>query len=159
MSGPPLLWLILIFVVTIAISVVTGRTSLITVPAMLQFHIEPRTALATNMFALTFMSLGGAFPFLRGQAADRGRLPLLTALTLAGSVIGAFLLLLIPAHSVPIIISTVMIGELFLRSSIENRECRMLRLRCPRKPNTWDISSPSCSASMVASSVVDTSQS
>jgi uncharacterized membrane protein YfcA len=44
------------------------------------------------MFALTFMSVGGAFPFLRGQAVDLGRFPLLTALTLAGSVIGAFLL-------------------------------------------------------------------
>jgi uncharacterized membrane protein YfcA len=110
MTCPPLLWLILIFVVTSAISVVTGSTSLITVPAMLQFHIEPRTALATNMFALTFMSVGGAFPFLRGQAVDRGRLPLLTALTLAGSVIGAFLLLLIPTHSVPIIVSAAMIG-------------------------------------------------
>jgi len=72
MTGPPLLWLILIFVVTSAISVVTGSTSLITVPAMLPFHIEPRTALATNMFALTFMSVGGAFPFLRYQAVDRG---------------------------------------------------------------------------------------
>jgi uncharacterized protein len=110
MSGAPLLWLTLIFVVTSAIGVVTGSTSLITVPAMLQFHIEPRTALATNMFALTFMSVGGVLPFLRGQAVDRGKLPLLSALTLAGSVIGAFLLLLIPSHSVTIIVSTAMIG-------------------------------------------------
>jgi uncharacterized membrane protein YfcA len=59
MTGIPLLWLILIFLVTSAVSVVTGSTSLITVPAMFQFHIEPRIALATNMFALTFMSVGG----------------------------------------------------------------------------------------------------
>jgi uncharacterized membrane protein YfcA len=110
MTGTPLLWLALIFVVTSAISVFTGSTSLITAPAMLQFHIEPRTALATSMFALTFMSVGGAFPFLRGQAVDRGRLPLLTALTLAGSAMGAFLLLLIPTHSVTIIVSAAMIG-------------------------------------------------
>jgi len=55
MTGPPLLWLILIFVVTSAISVVTGSTSLITVPAMLQFHIEPRTALATNICSLSHL--------------------------------------------------------------------------------------------------------
>jgi uncharacterized membrane protein YfcA len=67
----PLLWLILIFFVTSAISVVTGSTSLITVPAMFQFHIEPRTALATNMFALTFMSIGGALPFARSQGVNR----------------------------------------------------------------------------------------
>jgi uncharacterized protein len=105
MSGIQLLLLVLVFFATSAISVVTGSTSLITVPAMLQFHIEPRTALATNMFALTFMSAGGAYPFLRGEGVDRRRLPRLIVLTLAGSIIGAFLLLRIPPHSVPIIIS------------------------------------------------------
>jgi uncharacterized membrane protein YfcA len=110
MNGMPLLWLILIFAATSAVSVVTGSTSLITVPAMLQFHIEPREALATNMFALTFMSVGGAFPFLRGQGVNRKRLPLLISLTLAGSIIGAFLLLLIPTRSVPVIVSAAMIG-------------------------------------------------
>jgi len=60
------------------------KASVITVPAMFQFHIEPRIALATNMFALTFMSVGGALPFVRGQGVDRKRLPLLIALTLAG---------------------------------------------------------------------------
>jgi uncharacterized protein len=110
MTGLPLLWLVLIFAITSAISVVTGSTSLITVPAMLQFHIEPRTALATNMFALTFMSAGGTFPFLRGQGLNRKRLPLLIAVTLAGSVIGALLLLRIPSSSIPIIVSTAMIG-------------------------------------------------
>ncbi len=40
--------LIVIFLLTSAVSVITGSTSLVTVPAMLQFHIEPRTALATN---------------------------------------------------------------------------------------------------------------
>jgi uncharacterized membrane protein YfcA len=48
-----------IFFATSAISVVTGGTSPITVPAMFQFDIDPQTALATNMFALTFMSAGG----------------------------------------------------------------------------------------------------
>jgi uncharacterized protein len=110
MTGMPLLWLILIFFATSAISVVTGSTSLITVPAMFQFHIEPRIALATNMFALTFMSVGGALPFVRGQGVNRRRLPLLIALTLAGSLIGAFLLLLVPGRSVSIIVSTAMIA-------------------------------------------------
>jgi hypothetical protein len=53
---------------------------------------------------------GGAFPFLRNQNIDRRRLPFLIALTLAGSIIGAFLLLLIPTRSVPIIVSAAMIG-------------------------------------------------
>ena len=110
MNGMRLLLLILIFFATSAISVVTGSTSLITVPAMFQFHIDPRTAVATNMFALTFMSLGGALPFLRGQEIDRKRLPRLIVLTLAGSAIGAILLLLVPARSVSLIVSIAMIA-------------------------------------------------
>jgi uncharacterized protein len=127
MTGMPLLWLMLIFLVTSAIGVVTGSTSLITVPAMFQFHIEPRTALATNMFALTFMSVGGALPFVRGQGVNRKRLPLLIALTLAGSLIGAFLLLLVPARSVSIIVSTAMIAVaifsvVYRKSGLQNAE-------------------------------------
>jgi uncharacterized membrane protein YfcA len=111
MSGTSMLFLVLIFFVTSAISVVTGSTSLITVPAMFQFHIEARTAVATNMFALTWMSVGGAVPFLRGnQVVDRKRLPMLIVLTLAGSLIGAFLLLAVPARSVSVIVSVAMIG-------------------------------------------------
>jgi uncharacterized membrane protein YfcA len=41
---------------------------------------------------------------------DRKRLPLLIALALAGSLIGAFLLLLVPVRSVSIIVSTPMIA-------------------------------------------------
>jgi uncharacterized membrane protein YfcA len=127
MTGIPLLWLMLIFFVTSAIGVVTGSTSLITVPVMFQFHIEPRTALATNMFALTFMSVGGALPFVRGQGVNRKRLPLLIALTLAGSLIGAFLLLLVPVRSVSIIVSTAMIAVaifsvVYRRSGLQNAE-------------------------------------
>jgi uncharacterized membrane protein YfcA len=94
MAGAQMFWLVLIFFLTSAISVVTGSTSLITVPAMLQFHIEPRTALATNMFALTFMSIGGTLPFLRSPDVNRKRLPLLASLTLLGSILGA----LLPRH-------------------------------------------------------------
>ena len=110
MAGIKVFWLMVIFFLTSAISVVTGSTSLITVPAMLQFHIEPRTALATNMFALTFMSVGGTLPFLRSSDVDRRRLPLLIALTLVGSVLGAFLLLRVPTRSVPMIVSVAVIA-------------------------------------------------
>jgi uncharacterized protein len=110
MVGLQVFWLVVIFFLTSAISVVTGSTSLITVPAMLQFHMEPRTALATNMFALTFMSVGGTLPFLRSPEMNRERLPLLVTLTLLGSIIGAFLLLRVPTRSVPMIVSIAVIA-------------------------------------------------
>lgn len=110
MTGIQTAWLAVIFFLTSAVSVVTGSTSLITVPAMLQFHLEPRMALATNMFALTFMSVGGTLPFLRKPEVSRRRVPLLIGLTLLGSTIGAFLLLRVPIRSVPLIVSVAVIA-------------------------------------------------
>ncbi|MGD0362578.1 MAG: sulfite exporter TauE/SafE family protein [Bryobacteraceae bacterium] len=112
MATGPLLWLMLVFFVTSSVSVITGSTSLITVPVMFQFGIEPRTAIATNMFALIFLSIGGILPFLRGKKtiADRRRLTRLVLLTLAGSLLGALLLLRVPQHSVSLIVSGAMIG-------------------------------------------------
>jgi uncharacterized membrane protein YfcA len=109
MSGVQTLWLMAIFFATSAISFVTGSTSLVTVPAMFQFHIDPRTAVATNMFALMFMSIGG-LPFLKGQDVNRKRLPRLISLTLLGSLIGASLLLLIPSRSVSVVVSAAVIA-------------------------------------------------
>ena len=67
-------------------------------------------AVATNMFALTLMSLGGTLPFLPGNALNRRRLPLLIGVTLLGSAIGALLLLIVPARIVPVMVSTAIIG-------------------------------------------------
>lgn len=112
MATGPLLWLVLVFFVTSSVSVITGSTSLITVPVMFEFGIEPRTAIATNMFALIFLSIGGSLPFLRGKTtvADRQRLTRLVLLTLAGSLLGALLLLRVPRHSVSLIVSGAMIA-------------------------------------------------
>lgn len=110
MAVPQLLALISVFLVASIISVITGSTSLITVPVMLQFGVEPRTALATNMFALTLMSLGGTLPFIGKGVIGSHRLPFLIFLTLAGSLLGALLVLIVPLKSVSIIISISMIG-------------------------------------------------
>ncbi|ARV62002.1 hypothetical protein BZZ01_28280 [Nostocales cyanobacterium HT-58-2] len=108
-----------IFLIASIISVIAGSTSLITVPVMLQFGVEPRTALATNMLALTLMSIGGTLPFIGKRVIDTLRLPLLIALTLAGSILGALLVLIVPSKSVPVIISVSMIAVTVL--SIANR--------------------------------------
>lgn len=104
-----MLILIAVFFVTSVISVVTGSTSVITVPVLFQFGIDPRVAVATNMFALTFMSLGGTLPFLSTSSLNRSRLAVLIPLTLLGSAIGAFLLLAIPKTSIPSIVSTAIL--------------------------------------------------
>jgi uncharacterized membrane protein YfcA len=100
----------LLFFLTSVVGVVTGSNSLITVPAMFLFGIDPRVAVATNMFGLTFMAVGGTLPFLGKGRIDRARLPLLVVLTLMGSVIGALLVLLVSSRRLPLIISISMIA-------------------------------------------------
>jgi uncharacterized membrane protein YfcA len=110
-SSPlPLVLLLALFFVTSVVGVVTGSNSLITVPAMYQFGIDPRVAVATNMFGLTFMSAGGALPFVGRGRFDRRRLPLLIALTLAGSALGALLVLAVSSRAMPVFISVSMLA-------------------------------------------------
>ena len=105
-----LITLIVVFFCTSVISVVTGSTSLITVPVMIALGIEAHIAIATNMLALTFMSVGGSVPFLGRGIFQRSRLPLSIILTLIGSAVGASLLLSVPVRAIRLVIAIAMIG-------------------------------------------------
>ena len=109
MSTTAIILLILLFFVTSVIGVVTGSNSLITVPVMFQFGVEPKTAVATNMFGLTFMAIGATLPFLRQGKIEFKRLSPLVGLTLIGSTLGALLVGWISDKSIPIIVSVSMI--------------------------------------------------
>jgi uncharacterized membrane protein YfcA len=106
---PHLYILIAIFFLTSVLSVVTGSTSLITVPVMISLGIEAHVAVATNMLALTFMSIGGSVPFVRSGSIRRTYLPASILLTIAGSVLGAFLLLAIPVRALRLTVAITMI--------------------------------------------------
>lgn len=109
MTVPQLLILTGIFFIASTIGVIAGSTSLITVPVMFGLGIDPRTAIATNMMALTLMSLGGTLPFIGQGVIDRKRLPFLIILTLAGSIVGALLVFVLPSKSLPMLISLAML--------------------------------------------------
>jgi len=109
MNATALILLIVLFFVTSAVGVVTGSNSLITVPAMFQFGIEPKVAVATNMFGLTFMAIGATIPFLKQGAIDVKKISPLILLTVAGSAIGAGLVGFISDTTMPIIVSVSMI--------------------------------------------------
>lgn len=109
MSITDLILLVLLFFVTSAVGVVTGSNSLVTVPVMFQFGIDPKVAVATNMFGLTFMAIGATIPFLRQKTIDRKRVTPLILLTLAGSAIGAGLVGFITGNTLKIIVSVSMI--------------------------------------------------
>jgi uncharacterized membrane protein YfcA len=109
MNAPLDFLLAVVFFLTAVISVVTGGTSLITVPVMMQCGMNPHVAVATNMLALMFLSLGGTLPFIKGQVISRKRLPTLTGLTLVGSFLGALLLLALPSKNLPIVVALAML--------------------------------------------------
>lgn len=104
-----LLILILLFFITSVIGVVTGSNSLITVPVMFQFGIEPKVAIATNMFGLTFMNIGATIPFLRNGIIDKAKVKPLILITLVASALGAWLVLIIEPQNIKLLVSIAMI--------------------------------------------------
>jgi uncharacterized protein len=99
-----------IFFLTSSVSVVTGSTSLITVPVLITFGIEPHVAVASNMLALIFMSVGGSLPFAYRGVIERRILPLGIILSVIGSALGALLLLRIHTKTLQLTIVIAMIA-------------------------------------------------
>jgi uncharacterized membrane protein YfcA len=105
-----LLLLVLLFFATSVVGVVTGSNSLITVPVMFQFGIDEKIAVATNMFGLTFMAVGGSIPFVRRGNIDFAKLSPLFLLTIAGSAIGAVIVGIISNQTIKLVVSVAMIA-------------------------------------------------
>jgi uncharacterized membrane protein YfcA len=110
MSTAALSVLVILFFLTTVVGVVTGSNSLITVPVMFQFGIEPKVAVATNMFGLTFMAVGATIPFIRQGKIEFRKISPLVALTVISSAIGALLVGLISDHGIKLIVSAAMIA-------------------------------------------------
>ncbi|HRI03436.1 MAG TPA: sulfite exporter TauE/SafE family protein [Pyrinomonadaceae bacterium] len=110
MATYALIILIAVFFVTSVVGVVTGSNSLIAVPVMFQFGIDPRVAVATNMFGLVFMSIGGTLPFVRQKKIDYRKISPFIVLTVISSAIGALLVGIISGDGIKLIVSTAMIA-------------------------------------------------
>ena len=103
-----LVLLILLFFATSIVGVVTGSNSLVTVPLMFQFGIDEKVAVATNMFGLTFMAIGGTIPFVRQGSIQFKKLSPFVTVTMVGSAIGAALVGLITNEAIKIIVLVAM---------------------------------------------------
>jgi len=110
MSSAALIILIVVFLLSSIIGVVTGSNSLIAVPVMFEFGIEEKRAVATNMFGLVFMAVGGAIPFLRQGTVKVGELSPMIVLTVIGSAIGAAIVGLVSNESIKLIVTVGMIA-------------------------------------------------
>lgn len=90
---------ILYFVVSV-VSVVTGGGTLVQVPALIAFGMAPRAAVATNMFAVTWMTAAATARFTRaGEVGGRFVVPLVV-ITAVTSALGAELAVVMPERLV-----------------------------------------------------------
>src|SRR5437899_12083907 len=96
--------LIIVFFLTSVVGVLTGSNSLIAVPVMFQFGIDPRVAVATNMFALVFMSVGGTIPFIRQEKINYRAVSPFIVLTVISSALGALLVGIISGPGIKLIV-------------------------------------------------------
>jgi uncharacterized protein len=109
MAAYALFVLIIVFFLTSVVGVVTGSNSLIAVPVMFQFGVDPRVAVATNMFALVFMSVGGTIPFMWQGKVEFQKISPLVAITIIGSGLGAAIVGHITGDAIKLIVSIAMI--------------------------------------------------
>src|SRR5258706_3997865 len=110
MEAYALVVIVIVLFLTSVIGVVTGSNSLVAVPVMFQFGIDPKVAVATNMFALVFMAIGGTIPFVRQGKIDYRKVLPFIVLTVISSAIGALLVGIISNQGIKIIVSVAMIA-------------------------------------------------
>jgi uncharacterized membrane protein YfcA len=91
------------------INTLVGSGTLITFPTLLAFGVPPVTANVSNTVGLVPGSVSGSIGYRRELAGQRGRLVRLGSASLVGGVIGATLLLVLPAAAfdaiVPVLIA------------------------------------------------------
>jgi uncharacterized membrane protein YfcA len=92
-----------------AINTVVGSGTLITFPVLLAFGVPPVTANVSNTIGLVPGSLSGAWGYRAELVGQRGRLIRYGSAAVAGGVIGAVLLLVLPSSAfraiVPVLIA------------------------------------------------------
>ena len=81
------------------INTVVGSGTLFTFPVLLAFGYAPVTANVSNTIGLVPGSVSGAIGYRRELAGQRRRLMLLMAFSVTGGIIGAILLLTLPASA------------------------------------------------------------
>lgn len=109
------------------VDAVGGGGGLITVPALLAAGLPPHAVLATNKGQACFGAAASLTTYVRGNGVDRARLPIGLAGGFLGSLLGAALVLWVPAEP----LKPVMLGLLLLAGAV-----LVLRKRLARPTST-----------------------
>jgi len=108
MTTGQIILLTVMMLVTGAIGAITGGNSLINVPLMITIGMSPRQAVATNMFAVTFMTISATMRFARAGMLRSGLLVPLGLITLLTSAAGALIAVKLPEATVKIVVGVSM---------------------------------------------------
>ena len=108
MSATQLAMLTGLMLVTGAIGAITGGNSLINVPLMIMVGMTPRQAVATNMFAVTFMTISATARFARARILKWNLLLPLGIITAITSAIGALIAVKLPETVVKVVVGISM---------------------------------------------------
>jgi uncharacterized membrane protein YfcA len=109
--------LVLLFVAGVAagiVSVLVSLASLISYPALLAVGLPPVAANVTNTVALVFLGAGAGLGARRELAGLRPLLVPLAITALAGGIVGAALLLLLPARAFELVAPILIAGAALL---------------------------------------------
>ena len=108
MSATQIAVLTAAMLVTAAIGAITGGNSLINVPLMIMVGMSSRAAVATNMFAVLFMTVSSTVRFAREKLISFKLALPLCAITAVSSAIGAELAVKLPEPIVKTIVGVSM---------------------------------------------------
>ena len=97
-----------------AINTAVGSGTLITFPVLLAFGYAPVTANVSNTIGLVPGSVSGAIGYRRELRGQRGRIVRLGAMSLAGGLTGAVLLLVLPSSAFKAIVPVFIVVALIL---------------------------------------------
>ncbi|HXJ22321.1 MAG TPA: sulfite exporter TauE/SafE family protein [Polyangia bacterium] len=100
--------LTLLMVLTGAVGAITGGNSLINVPIMIMVGMTPRQAVATNMFAVTFMTISATARFARAGILKWKLLVPLGVITAITSALGALIAVKLPETVVKLVVGISM---------------------------------------------------
>lgn len=100
--------LFVLMILTGAVGAITGGNSLINVPIMITVGMSPRQAVATNMFAVIFMTISATVRFARSGTLRRDLLAPLGVITLVTSALGALIAVKLPETTVKIVVGISM---------------------------------------------------
>jgi len=108
MSSSQIALLFVAMMVTGAVGAITGGNSLINVPIMIMVGMSPRQAVATNMFAVTFMTISATARFARERLINVKLAVPLGIISIITSAIGAELAVKMPETAVKTIVGVSM---------------------------------------------------